>query len=39
VSQPSRVYLRIIRTIDRITEWTGYVFALLVVPLVLANTI
>ena len=39
VSQPSRVYLRIIRTIDRITEWTGYAFALLVVPLVLANTI
>jgi len=39
VSQPSRVYLRLIRTIDRITEWTGYAFALLVVPLVLANTI
>jgi TRAP-type mannitol/chloroaromatic compound transport system permease small subunit len=39
VSQPSRVYLRIIRTIDRTTEWTGYAFALLVIPLVLANTI
>ena len=39
MSRPSRVYLRIIRTIDRITQWTGYAFALLVVPLVLANTI
>ena len=39
VSQPSRVYLRIIRTIDRITEWTGFAFALVIVPLVLANTI
>jgi TRAP-type mannitol/chloroaromatic compound transport system permease small subunit len=39
VSQPSGVYLRIIRTIDRTTEWTGYAFALLVIPLVLANTI
>ena len=39
MSQPSRVYLRIIRTIDRITEWTGFAFALLIVPLVLANAI
>ena len=39
MSQPSRVYLRIIRTIDRITQWTGYAFALLIIPLVLANTI
>ena len=39
MSQPSGVYLRIIRTIDRITEWTGYAFALLVVPLVLSDTI
>ena len=39
MSQPSRVYLRVIRTIDRITEWTGYAFALLIVPLVLSNTI
>ena len=39
MTQPSRVYLRIIRTIDRITEWTAYAFALLIIPLVLANTI
>ena len=34
-----RTYLGIIRIIDRITQWTGHVFALLVIPLVLANTI
>jgi TRAP-type mannitol/chloroaromatic compound transport system permease small subunit len=39
VKRPSRIYLRIILTIDRTTEWTGYAFALLVIPLVLANTI
>ena len=39
MSQPSGVYLCIIRTIDRITEWTGYAFAFLVIPLVLADTI
>ena len=39
MSQPSPVYLRIIRILDRITECTGYLFVLLVVPLVLANTI
>nr|WP_264185145.1 TRAP transporter small permease subunit [Roseicella aerolata] len=36
---PSRGYLRTIRTIDRITEVLGYVVALLIVPLVLANTV
>jgi len=39
VSKPLRIYLGIIRIIDRITHWTGHVFALLVIPLVLANTI
>jgi TRAP-type mannitol/chloroaromatic compound transport system permease small subunit len=37
MAQPSPVYLGVIRTIDKITEYTGYLFALLVVPLVLAN--
>ena len=39
MSPPSHVYLGIIRSIDRITQWTGHVFAWLIVPLVLANTI
>ena len=39
MSHPSRIYLSIIQTIDRMTQWTGYAFALLVIPLVLANTI
>lgn len=39
LDQPSRAYLAVIRTIDRITEWTGYLFALLIVPLVLANVV
>jgi TRAP-type mannitol/chloroaromatic compound transport system permease small subunit len=39
VSQPPRGYLRAIRGIDRITQWTGRIFAWLIVPLVLANTI
>ena len=39
MSKPLRTYLGIIRIIDRITQWTGHVFALLVIPLVLANTI
>ncbi len=37
--QPSRGYLAVIRTIDRITEWTGYLFTLLIIPLVLANVV
>jgi TRAP-type mannitol/chloroaromatic compound transport system permease small subunit len=37
--QPSRRYLAVIRTIDRITEWTGYLFTVLIVPLVLANVV
>jgi TRAP-type mannitol/chloroaromatic compound transport system permease small subunit len=39
VKQPPRAYLLVIQTIDRITQWTGYAFALLVIPLVLANTV
>jgi TRAP-type mannitol/chloroaromatic compound transport system permease small subunit len=38
VSQASPGYLRVIRALDRVTLWTGHAFALLIVPLVLANT-
>lgn len=37
MTQPSPLFLGAIRAIDGITRWTGYVFALLVIPLVLAN--
>jgi TRAP-type mannitol/chloroaromatic compound transport system permease small subunit len=39
VNQPVRLYLRAIRSIDRITHWSGHAFAFLLIPLVLANTI
>ena len=39
MSRPSPGYLRAIRTLDRFTLWIGHVCALLVVPLVLANTV
>ena len=39
MNQPSPGYLRVIRTIDRLILWTGHACALLVVPLVLANTV
>jgi TRAP-type mannitol/chloroaromatic compound transport system permease small subunit len=39
MAAPSPAYLATIRTIDRITTWTGYLFALLTIPLVVANTI
>lgn len=32
-------YVRAIRVIDRITHWTAHAFALLIIPLILANTI
>ena len=32
-------YLAIIRAIDGITQWTGYLFTLLVIPLIVANVI
>jgi TRAP-type mannitol/chloroaromatic compound transport system permease small subunit len=34
---PPRPYLAVIRTIDRFTTWTGYLFVLFIIPLVLAN--
>jgi TRAP-type mannitol/chloroaromatic compound transport system permease small subunit len=37
--QPSRLYLGIIRAIDTITTWTGHVFILLLIPLILANVV
>jgi TRAP-type mannitol/chloroaromatic compound transport system permease small subunit len=36
---PPRGYLYVIRTIDKFTTWTGYVFILLLVPLIFANVI
>lgn len=37
--QPPKYYLSFIRTIDKMTEWTGFCFTLLVVPLVLSNVV
>ena len=37
--RPPRSYLAVIRTIDNFTEWTGYVFVLLIIPLIFANVI
>jgi TRAP-type mannitol/chloroaromatic compound transport system permease small subunit len=34
---PPRGYLTVIRTIDRFTELTGYLFVIVIVPLILAN--
>jgi len=39
MTQPSGGYLLVIRVIDKITEWTGYFFTLLIIPLVCANVI
>ena len=36
---PSRGYLAVIRTIDAITEWSSYLFLLLIIPLIFANVI
>jgi TRAP-type mannitol/chloroaromatic compound transport system permease small subunit len=36
---PPRGYLAVIRTIDRFTELTGYLFVLAVIPLIFANVI
>src|SRR5262245_59115362 len=36
---PPRAYLAVIRAIDAFTEWTGYLFVLLIVPLIMANVI
>jgi TRAP-type mannitol/chloroaromatic compound transport system permease small subunit len=37
--QPPRRYLAVIRAIDMITQWTGYLFTLLVIPLIVANVV
>jgi TRAP-type mannitol/chloroaromatic compound transport system permease small subunit len=39
MAQPSSSYLLIIRVIDKITEWTGYLFTLIIIPLIFANVI
>jgi TRAP-type mannitol/chloroaromatic compound transport system permease small subunit len=39
MSHPAPGYVHAIRVIDRFTLWTGHAFALLVVPLVVANTV
>jgi TRAP-type mannitol/chloroaromatic compound transport system permease small subunit len=36
---PPRGYLAVIRVIDKFTEWTGYLFILLIVPLIFSNVI
>lgn len=36
---PSPAYLGVIRTIDRFTEWTRFLFMLLLIPLIFANVI
>jgi TRAP-type mannitol/chloroaromatic compound transport system permease small subunit len=35
--RPPRGYLTVIRTIDRFTELTGYLFVIVIIPLILAN--
>src|SRR5512145_2485575 len=37
--RPPRSYLAVIRTIDRFTEVTGYLFVVVIVPLILANVV
>ena len=37
-SAPTAGYLPIIRVIDKFTEYTGYLFALVVLPLIISNT-
>jgi TRAP-type mannitol/chloroaromatic compound transport system permease small subunit len=37
--RPPRAYLAVIRTIDRFTELTSYLFVLVLIPLVLANVV
>jgi TRAP-type mannitol/chloroaromatic compound transport system permease small subunit len=38
-SMPSRGYLAVIRVIDKFTELSGYLFILLIIPLVFANVV
>ena len=37
--RPPRSYLAVIRTIDKFTEVTGYLFVVVIVPLILANVV
>jgi len=37
--RPSPAYLAVIRSIDAFTTWTGYLFILLIVPLIFANVV
>lgn len=37
--QPPPGYLAVIRAIDSLTTWTGYIFTILIAPLVIANVI
>jgi TRAP-type mannitol/chloroaromatic compound transport system permease small subunit len=37
--RPPWVYLAVIRTIDTFTEWTGYLFVLLIIPLIFSNVV
>jgi TRAP-type mannitol/chloroaromatic compound transport system permease small subunit len=37
--RPSNGYMAVIRTIDAFTEWTSYLFILLIIPLIFANVI
>ncbi|MBC8008302.1 MAG: TRAP transporter small permease subunit [Prolixibacteraceae bacterium] len=39
MSQPPPAYLKLIRILDRITEMSGYLFALLLIPLILSNAV
>jgi TRAP-type mannitol/chloroaromatic compound transport system permease small subunit len=39
VPQPPPGYLAVIRAIDGITQWTGYLFTLLIAPLIVANVV
>ena len=36
---PHRGYLAVIRTIDKFTEITGYLFVIVIIPLILANVV
>jgi TRAP-type mannitol/chloroaromatic compound transport system permease small subunit len=36
---PPRAYLAVIRTIDKFTEVTGYLFVLVIIPLIFANVV
>jgi TRAP-type mannitol/chloroaromatic compound transport system permease small subunit len=37
--RPPWAYLAVIRTIDTFTEWTGYLFVLLIIPLIFSNVV